>query len=68
MGPKRRPDGVSSDSRNHSLSMLQRLRLTTGLVLFSYVTSHLLNHSLGLISIQAAEPDAFGSRRCGGTR
>jgi adenylate cyclase len=35
--------------------MLQRLRLATGLVLFTYVTSHLLNHSLGLISIQAAE-------------
>ncbi len=46
--------GVSSERRNH-YSCLQRLRLATGLVLFTYVTSHLLNHSLGLISIQAAE-------------
>lgn len=35
--------------------MLQRLRLLSGLALFSYVATHLLNHSLGLISLQAAE-------------
>jgi adenylate cyclase len=37
----------------------QRFRLATGLVLFSYVTTHLLNHSLGLISLQAAEAGRF---------
>jgi adenylate cyclase len=31
------------------------LRLTTGLVLFTYITAHLLNHALGLVSLEAAE-------------
>ena len=31
------------------------IRLASGLVLFVYVTSHLVNHALGLISIDAAE-------------
>jgi adenylate cyclase len=35
--------------------VLQRLRLLSGLVLFTYVSSHLLNHSLGMISLGAAE-------------
>ena len=35
--------------------MAKRLRLWTGIVLFTYVTTHLLNHSLGLISLQAQE-------------
>ncbi len=35
--------------------MTQRLRLFSGLVLFTYVTSHLLNHALGMISLGAAE-------------
>ena len=30
---------------------IRRLRLTTGLILFTYVTTHLLNHALGLISL-----------------
>src|SRR6478672_2221555 len=34
--------------------MTQRLRLAAGLVLFSYVASHLLNHALGMISLEAA--------------
>jgi adenylate cyclase len=34
--------------------MTQRLRLFTGLVLFTYVTTHLLNHALGVISLDAA--------------
>jgi adenylate cyclase len=37
----------------------QRLRLVSGLVLFTYVTTHLLNHALGLISLQAAEAGRF---------
>jgi adenylate cyclase len=35
--------------------MTQRLRLLSGLILFTYVTSHLLNHALGIISLQVAE-------------
>jgi adenylate cyclase len=35
--------------------MIQRLRLVTGLVLFTYVTSHLLNHALGVVSLGTAE-------------
>jgi adenylate cyclase len=31
------------------------IRLASGLVLFVYVTSHLVNHALGLVSINAAE-------------
>src|ERR1700730_5991725 len=31
------------------------IRLASGLVLFGYVTSHLVNHALGLISIDIAE-------------
>ena len=31
--------------------MVRRIRLTTGLILFAFVTSHLLNHSLGLHSL-----------------
>jgi adenylate cyclase len=34
---------------------LRKLRLVTGLTLFIYVTSHLLNHSLGNVSIGAME-------------
>jgi len=32
-----------------------RLRLASGLVLMAYVTSHLLNHALGIHSLQAME-------------
>jgi adenylate cyclase len=35
--------------------LVRRLRLATGLVLFAYVTTHLLNHAVGLISLDALE-------------
>lgn len=35
--------------------LVNRFRLATGLVLFTYATTHLLNHSLGLISLEAME-------------
>ena len=40
--------------------MIRRLRLWSGLTLFVYVGTHLLNHALGIISLGAAEagPDA----------
>jgi adenylate cyclase len=39
-----------------NVSWLRRtLRMGTGLVLFTYITSHLVNHALGLVSLDAAE-------------
>ena len=35
--------------------MTKRMRLSAGLVLFTYVTTHLLNHALGIVSLQTAE-------------
>ena len=35
--------------------MIRRLHLITGLVLFGYLLSHLINHALGLISLEALE-------------
>jgi len=35
--------------------MIRRTRLVTGLILFAYVATHLLNHTLGLISVHAME-------------
>ena len=35
--------------------MVRRAHLITGLILFAYVLTHLLNHALGLISIEAME-------------
>jgi adenylate cyclase len=34
---------------------VRRVRIVTGLVLFTYLATHLLNHSLGLISLEAME-------------
>jgi len=34
---------------------IRRTRIVTGLVLFTYLATHLLNHSLGLISLDAME-------------
>lgn len=33
--------------------MIRRIRLASGLVMLSYVTMHLLNHALGLVSVEA---------------
>ena len=35
--------------------MIRRIRLISGVVLFVYVTTHLLNHALGLVSLKAME-------------
>ncbi len=34
---------------------VRRLRLATGIILFTFVTTHLLNHALGLVSLDAME-------------
>lgn len=36
-------------------SLIRRLRLATGLVLFTFLLTHFLNHALGLISLAAAQ-------------
>ncbi|MFZ0849928.1 MAG: hypothetical protein WAO08_12080 [Hyphomicrobiaceae bacterium] len=33
--------------------LLQRLRLATGLILFTFAATHFLNHALGLVSLEA---------------
>src|ERR1700741_2798227 len=35
--------------------MMRRLRLFSGLAMLAYVTMHLLNHAVGLISLEAME-------------
>ena len=36
-------------------TMRRSLRLASGLVLFTYITAHLVNHALGLVSLKTAE-------------
>ena len=38
-----------------SSTMRRSLRLASGLVLFTYITAHLVNHALGLVSLKTAE-------------
>ena len=38
-----------------TLLTVRRIRLLTGLVMFAYLTQHLLNHALGVISLPLAE-------------
>ncbi len=35
--------------------VIRRLRLASGLVMFAYVTTHFINHSLGLVSVQTMD-------------
>lgn len=47
---------MTPDARRPSRRLAQRRwRLASGLVLFGYVTTHLVNHALGLVSLEAAE-------------
>jgi len=34
-------------------AVVRQIRLWTGLVLFTYLTTHFLNHALGLVSLDA---------------
>src|ERR1700694_1182385 len=42
-------------SRLAPKALRRNLRMASGLVLFTYITAHLLNHALGLVSLNAAE-------------
>jgi adenylate cyclase len=45
-----------SPSQTHSYAAwLRRVRLWSGIALFAYVTTHLANHALGLVSFAALE-------------
>ncbi len=46
---------VTGRRKNRKSRVIARLRLATGLVLFAYLLTHLLNHALGLVSLQAME-------------
>jgi adenylate cyclase len=46
---------VTFDARPSRRLSRRRWRLASGLVLFGYVTTHLVNHALGLVSLDAAE-------------
>src|SRR5438132_206198 len=43
------------DRRARVEGMIRRLRLASGLVMFAYVTTHFVNHSLGLVSVQVMD-------------
>lgn len=48
------PDAGSLNRKRRPIAA-RDLRLVSGLVLFAYISTHLLNHALGLISLDAAE-------------
>ncbi len=48
-------DAVQITSQSGKLFSVRNIRLATGLVLFVFVTLHLCNHALGLISLEAME-------------
>ncbi len=48
-------DGPAGAAGRARLVSARRLRLATGLVLFAYVSGHLANHALGLVSLEAQE-------------
>jgi adenylate cyclase len=39
--------------RHDAVALIHRLRLATGLVMFGYVLTHLLNHAVGVLSLDA---------------
>jgi adenylate cyclase len=50
------PSGHVCNERDwFSAGGIRRIRLYSGLILFCFVSTHLLNHALGLISLQAME-------------
>ena len=59
-------EGQISAGAPGSGSTVQQLRLITGLILFTFVATHLFNHALGLISLEAM--DAFRNVRTAVTR
>ena len=50
-----RPGAQFAFSELTSTSVRRRLRMASGLILFTYIGAHLANHALGLVSLGAAE-------------
>ncbi len=44
-----------TDNPERASQAVSRLRLATGLVLFSFLLTHFINHALGMVSLQAME-------------
>ncbi len=57
--PMRLPGREQLLSRLSPKVLRRNLRMASGLVLFTYITAHLINHALGLISLNTAE-EALG--------
>ena len=51
--PGQGPPGIPAAGRRGGAFWIRRLRLWSGLTLFTYVTLHLVNHALGLVSLDA---------------
>src|SRR5262249_31992042 len=47
--------GQGRERRARVEGMIRRLRLISGLVMFAYVTTHFVNHSLGLVSVHVMD-------------
>jgi adenylate cyclase len=52
---RRRHNNLHESSRVEVSTLLRRIRLVSGLILFTYLTTHLMNHALGLISLATME-------------
>jgi len=46
---------MTQERRGWLQGVIRRLRLASGLVMFAYVTTHFVNHSLGLISVEVMD-------------
>src|SRR5262249_41854916 len=46
---------IGDGTRMKGAVNLRRIRLASGLILFAYVTTHYLNHALGLVSLAAMD-------------
>lgn len=49
------PEAIGRSRRTQAGAVVRRLRLWSGCALFFYVTTHLLNHTLGLVSLPVME-------------
>jgi adenylate cyclase len=52
---RRRRNNLLKTGRVEVSILLRRVRLISGLILFTFLTTHLMNHALGLISLAAME-------------
>lgn len=53
--PSTKPETALKSARWHNIVWEREVRLWAGIVLFAFVTMHLLNHALGVLGLQAME-------------